>query len=100
MASTPEGSVKTRIKRYLNKLGVYHFSPIGGAFAVHGVPDIICCVRGLFVGIEVKAPGKERTVTPNQRHHLDRIMDAGGIAIVATSVEQVEAEFRARGLLE
>jgi hypothetical protein len=90
MAQTPEAKVKTRIKRWLTKHKIYHFSPIGSAFGTHGVPDIICCVNGLFVGIEVKAPGKLRTLTENQKRHLEAIKASGGMAFVADDVEVVE----------
>lgn len=89
MAQTPEGKVKAAIKKYLTKIGCYFFMPIGGPFAVHGVPDIICCYRGIFIGIECKAPGKKAHTTPNQKDHLAGINGAGGYSLVADNVEDV-----------
>ncbi len=89
-ANTPENKVKTAIKRWLTERGIYYFSAAAGPFSVHGVPDIIVCYKGLFIGIEVKAPGKENNLTPNQRQHLDRINSSGGIAFVASSVQTVQ----------
>lgn len=93
MAMTPEARVKNDIKKWLNKHRFYHFSPIGGPFTVHGVPDIIVCAYGRFIGIECKAPGKEKNTTRNQDHHIQRINEAGGLAFVATSVQDVMAQF-------
>ncbi|MCK5639789.1 MAG: hypothetical protein KAJ19_03290, partial [Gammaproteobacteria bacterium] len=43
-----------------------------------GVPDILCCLNGVFVAIEVKE-GKD-TVKPIQEAQVDRILEAGGHA--------------------
>ncbi len=47
-----------------------------------GTPDILLCVGGQFVGIELKKSQKE---APNvlQQHKLKRIVAAGGVAYVA-----------------
>lgn len=51
-----------------------------------GIPDLLCCIKGRFVGIEVKQPsGKLR---PAQRVVLREIYDAGGIAAVVETVGQ------------
>ena len=77
---TPEAKVKQRIKDILKELECYSFSPIGGAYSSRGVPDIVGCLNGVFFGIEAKA-GKGKT-TALQDRELQRIKDAGGIALV------------------
>lgn len=99
MAQTPEGRVKTSIKSWLKFQGWFFFSPIGGPFAVHGVPDLIVCVDGRFVGIEVKAPGKEKNTTKNQDMHIEAIKSSNGLAFVASSLEDVVAAFRKHGII-
>lgn len=54
-----------------------------------GLPDLIGCYRGRFFAIEVKAPGKEGTLTKRQAAELERIRRRGGIAFVGTSSAQV-----------
>jgi len=93
MATTPENRVKNQIKKWLTEKGFYFFSAAAGPFSVHGVPDIIVCANGRFVGIEVKAPGKETNTTPNQDLHIKRIKDSGGVAFVASSVDTVKIMF-------
>lgn len=65
----------------------------GGPMAIAGIPDIIGCWRGRFVAIELKAPHRRTEasggVSPIQRRVLDLITAAGGIAIVAYSVDEV-----------
>lgn len=77
---TPEAKVKAKIKDILKELGCYSFSPIGGAYSSRGVPDIIGCLHGIFFAIEAKA-GKGKT-TALQGRELQRIRDAGGVALV------------------
>lgn len=53
--------------------------------------DLVACVDGRFVGIEVKLlKGYQafgwRHLRPSQREHLRRIHDAGGLALVAAVV--------------
>lgn len=75
----------------------YHGSQYGEA----GVSDLLGCLRGVFVAVEVKAPesypvkGKpnvERALaegpTKKQRLFVDRVNAAGGEAGFAATVEQ------------
>lgn len=80
MAQTPEGKVKSAVTKILKEYGVYYFMPIGGMYSKIGVPDIICCYKGQFIGIECKA-GKGKT-TALQERELRNIDTAGGIAVV------------------
>lgn len=77
---TPEGAVKTAIKRLLVAEGVYYFMPVSNGMGRHGIPDFICCVDGCFLAIEAKA-GKGKT-TALQERELQCIRDAGGHALV------------------
>jgi hypothetical protein len=80
MASTPEKKVKDKCVKLLKAYEVYYFFPATHGFGRSGVPDIITCVRGRFLGIECKA-GKN-TPTALQEKEMQSIRDAGGRAIV------------------
>lgn len=54
MARTPEGKVKTAVKKILEEHGVFYFFPPANGLGRSGIPDIVCCIDGKFVGIEVK----------------------------------------------
>lgn len=54
----------------------------------NGCPDILCCCKGRFVGIECKRPGGK--LSRLQEHHINEIRRAGGTAIVAQCVEDVK----------
>jgi hypothetical protein len=51
-----------------------------GGFGNSGVPDVLCCYKGRFVGIECKANGGKATAL--QIHNLNSIEIAGGIALL------------------
>lgn len=90
---TPEGRVKLSIKTFLKTTDAWWYMPVQNGMGVTGIPDFILCVRGRFVGIECKAPGKENTVTANQRRQLEGIEAAQGCVAVVTNVEQVKSLF-------
>lgn len=77
---TPEAKVKARVTKLLKERGAYYAMPVAGGFGNAGVPDILVCYKGRFVGIECKA-GKGQT-TALQDKHLQDIRNAGGEALV------------------
>ena len=89
---SPEGHEKIIIKRYLDSIGAWHFSPYMAGFGKSGVPDIIACIDGCFWGIEVKREGKEPT--PLQLQRMTEIERAGGFAVAGTA-ERVIAFIKA-----
>ena len=86
-----EKDIVAAIKRYLSTLGddVFFWKEHGGPYGVSGVPDIICCYRGRFLGLEAKLPGGRLTAL--QKRALERINRAGGIARRVESVDDVKA---------
>ncbi len=80
MAKTPEQKVKDRAVATLKDLGCYYFFAYTGGYGTSGVPDIVLCYRGVFVGLECKAGAKRPT--PLQVAQLRAIRAAGGLAYV------------------
>jgi len=80
MATTPEKKVKDKVVKILKAHGVYYFFPATHGYGRSGVPDIVCCVRGLFLAIECKA-GKNKT-TPLQDRELEAIAASGGRSLI------------------
>lgn len=81
---TPEAKVKKRVKAILDELEVYHFSPMQNGMGRAGIPDIVACHCGKFIGIECKL----------QERELNRILNAGGEAYVINeeNIEQLREE--------
>ena len=90
---TPEAKVKARVKKVLDKHGVYYFLPATGGYGRAGVPDIIACFNGQFIAIETKA-GKGQ-LTELQKRELRLIEENGGHAFVIneTSLHHLEKYF-------
>ena len=83
MALTPEKKVKNNVVRLLKERDAYYFFPATYGMGRSGVPDIVCCLRGYFIGIECKA-GKNKP-TPLQKKELADIKKAGGISLVVNA---------------
>ena len=77
---TPERKVKAAVVKVLKTYGAYCFYPVAGGFGSSGIPDIVVCYRGRFIGIECKA-GKGVT-TALQEKNLEAIRQSGGKAFV------------------
>lgn len=77
---TPEKKVKAKVVEILKGFGAYYFYASTGGYGASGVPDIICCYKGRFIGIECKA-GKGKT-TALQEKNIAQIIAQGGLAMV------------------
>jgi hypothetical protein len=90
MAMTPEVKVKHKVRTILTEMQAYWAVPVTGGYGASGVPDILVCLDGFFIGIECKA-GKGK-VTALQQMNLDNIEKAGGLALVIneTNVSQLK----------
>ena len=82
-----EQQIQKSIIKYLESQGAYIVKVISASKA--GVPDILCCYQGKFIGIEVKKPSTKNNVSKLQEYNLKKIRESGGIALVAWSLEQV-----------
>ena len=87
---TPERKVKMKVGLTLKKLGAYHCTPVTGGFGNSGVPDLLVCYKGRFIGIECKA-GKGK-LTALQQHNLNAIGLSGGIALVINETNVTELQ--------
>lgn len=78
--ATPEAKVKAKVKALLAKYKVYYFMPATHGYGSSGVPDIVACMQGKFIGIETKANGGVPTAL--QMKNLMSIVDNKGISII------------------
>ena len=89
MGKQKEGSLQERIQKLITKRGGYCFKNHGDMTTEPGRPDIICCYKGLFVAIEAKVDNNKPSSA--QGIHCRKIWQAGGIAVIVWSIEEVEA---------
>lgn len=80
MAATPERKVKQVCIGIIERYKAYHFFPLTGGYGRSGVPDIIVCFRGRFLGVECKAGYNKPTAL--QEAEMRKIERAGGSTLV------------------
>lgn len=83
--SQPESRLVRNIRVALEARGAFAFKIHGSSTMMAGLPDLIVCYKGYFIGIEAKMPGNK----PSRRQELVHawLRGAGGIVVVAYSVE-------------
>jgi len=91
---TPEAKVKKKVVDVLKKHSAYYFFPATGGYGRSGVPDIVCCYRGVFIAIECKAGSNKPT--PLQEAEMQKIREAQGFVLVVneTNIEDVTVLLR------
>jgi hypothetical protein len=70
-----------------------HASP----YVKAGVPDIIVIYKGRFIGIEVKSKSGKQSI--GQLDFERDVLLSDGIYFIARSIEDVDNEFRKRGII-
>lgn len=83
-----EQAIQAKITKYLKSIGAYNVKTVATTKA--GVPDILVCYKGLFIGIEVKKPETKNNVSDLQQYNIDKIIQAEGYAFVAWSLDMVK----------
>lgn len=76
-----EKNFEKKVKKFLDAEGCYYVKYWGGGcFTRSGVPDLLVCVNGHFLGVELKA----KTGKPSQLQllNIEQIRKAGGRAII------------------
>jgi hypothetical protein len=88
-----ENKVKAFLKSYPND--IWFFKHWAGAYSQSGIPDIIACVNGHFVGIEVKA--EDGHPSPLQIRNIELIQRSKGHGYILypKDFEQFKQEIRA-----
>lgn len=80
-----ETRVTKQIMAFLESTGAYVIKHHVSQFSTAGVPDVLACLHGRFVAIEVKAH-ESLEPTKLQEHHLASIRASGGIAFCTYSL--------------
>jgi len=91
-----EAEIQLQIEQAFDRMGVLYIRHNPARFSSfgrrklkddeRGVPDLVLCVGGRFIGMEVKTP--EGRVSEDQKRFEQRTEAAGGRYVVVTSVEE------------
>lgn len=92
-----EKQIENSIKEYITNLGGLCYKIHGGdLYQETGIPDLLVCYKGLFMGIEVKDPGGKASAI--QLAQGARIQKAGGHFLIAKSLQDVVNYMEEKGL--
>jgi hypothetical protein len=96
-----ETTIVKQIKDYINKLPYAYCHKVhGGMYQTSGISDILACIDGNFVAIEVKRQSPAiNYCTELQKNFLDLIRGAGGVAMAVSSVEEVKENLKKEGVI-
>lgn len=83
-----ESNLTRGILKVLQQKGGFWFKVHGHPGQRRGIPDIIGCYKGKFVGLEIKIPGRQNKTTALQKQVLGQITQAGGVGKVVTSKKE------------
>lgn len=87
---TSHAKLRKEITDWLKEIGAWYVCTNSQGYGRKGIPDILCCIRGKFVAIEVKiAPDK---ASPWQMRELHAVIEAGGISYIAWSLTQLKVD--------
>ena len=86
-----EASLQRKCQSVIKRYGGYVFKNNGNMFTESGRPDLVACIKGKFVGIELKRKGHLNEVSEAQKITGQKIINAGGIWISTDDVDIVEA---------
>lgn len=87
---TPEAKVKKEIREYIDSLPeTFRIPTITKGYGKSGLPDEVVCHKGIFMAIEIKAPGKH--TTPWQDQVILDIIKAGGVVGICWSLKDAKS---------
>jgi Holliday junction resolvase len=90
-----ESQLSRKIMAALRLEGWFCFKVHGSETMMAGLPDVIVCARGRFIGLETKNPGDEMKTSAIQDRVHEKIEAAGGGVHVVSSPAQAVAVVRA-----
>lgn len=76
----PEKKFEEKVKKFLKDNNCWYVKFFANRMTKSGVPDLLACVNGHFLGIELKAENGKPTEL--QLYNRREIRNSGGLAIV------------------
>lgn len=88
-----ESNLVKKVETYIKttfKEKAWFFNIGGNASQRSGVPDILVCINGRLIGLELKR--EDGTGRPSKQQEIEcrKINNAGGIAIITNNFEQIK----------
>lgn len=83
---TQEATLTKKVKELLEANGIFFYKASDRYQS--GVSDILCCVNGIFVALELKA--KNGKPSPHQKLFIKQVIKAGGVAGICYCIKDVK----------
>lgn len=75
-----EKTFENKVKKFIEEQGGWQVKFFANSYTKSGIPDILSCINGYFVAIEVKAQNGHPSAL--QLYNCSKIREAGGFAFV------------------
>lgn len=89
-----ESRLSRSIRQALEADGYFCFKVHGSEMMRAGLPDLIVCAMGMFIGLEVKNPGQKHKIKEQQERVAAEIVAAGGRCGLVSSVGEARLYVR------
>ncbi len=76
----PEKNFENKIRSMLTERGAWVLKTWSNGVQRSGVPDLLVCYKGYFLGLEIKATGGRASEL--QKWNIDGIKKAGGVGMI------------------
>lgn len=75
-----EKQFENKVKQYLDDLGIWYLKTWSNGIQREGIPDLLICCNGYFMGVELKAASGKPSAL--QIWNIEKIRASNGIALV------------------
>ena len=75
-----EKNFENQVKKWLKEHGAWYVKTWSNGIQRSGIPDLLICWKGRFIGLELKA--ENGRASELQKHEVEQIRKAGGIALI------------------
>jgi hypothetical protein len=89
MGKQRESKISLDIQHMIRERGGFCFKVWGNPMMMAGLPDVICCYRGIFIGFETKVMDENSETSLRQDYVHRKIDESGGLVYVLRCVQDV-----------
>lgn len=92
-SSPLESNLVYKVEKYLKttfRHEAWFIKTVGNASQKSGIPDILCCVKGKFIGIELKREDGSGKASEQQIIECRKIERAGGYSIIGKDFNEIK----------
>ena len=75
-----ERDFQKQVIEFLKRHNIYYIKVWGGGYQRSGIPDLIICLKGKFMAIELK--NEDGKPSPLQSYNINKIKQSGGQAFI------------------